>query len=133
MRVHQKVNGAIESALKGASLPPLTWHDVLIELVHAPEHRLRAVEIVGVLHMAQYNLSRLIDRMVAEGLVARVPCDDDHRGHWIVLTASGLKRQQAMYVVYARVIMQEMGAHLDEDSARKLARQLGKILPQPEG
>ena len=127
MRVHQVVTLGLEAAFKAANLPPLIWHDVLIELAHAPDHRLRPVELVGVLHMAQYNLSRLLDRMVEAGLVARAPCPDK-RGYWIVLTASGLKRQQEMYGVYARVIMQEVGAHLDEDSARKLARQLGKVL-----
>ena len=132
MRVHHKVTNALEMALRAAGLPALVWHDVLIELAHAPAHRLRPAELVGVLDMAQYNLSRLIDRMAQDGVVARAPCDDK-RGYWIVLTASGLKRQQDMYHVYAQVIMQEMGAHLDEDSARKLARQLGKILPQPKG
>lgn len=131
LRVHQRVTHALERALKAAGLPNLVWHDVLIELAHAPEHRLRPLDLVSVLGLAQYNLSRLMDRMEEAGMVARAPCDD-RRGHWIVLTASGLKRQQAMYEVYAKVIMQEIGAQLDEASARKLARHLGKILPPAE-
>ncbi len=131
MRVHQQVTLSLEGAFKAADLPPLVWHDVLIELAHAPDHRLRPVELGSVLQMAQYNLSRLLDRMVDAGLVVRAPCQDK-RGHWIVLTASGLKRQKEMYGVYVRVLMQDMGAHLGEDSARKLARQLGKVLSQPE-
>src|SRR3977135_1381041 len=76
---------AIEQDLKAGGSPPLAWYDVLLELARAPDGRLRPFEIEKVTLLAQYNLSRLLDRLEKEGLVVRAPCDDDGRGPWAVL------------------------------------------------
>src|SRR4051794_15270328 len=86
MRTRDAVLGAIERDLKAADLPPLAWYDVLWELVRAPGGRLRPVEIERETLVAQYNLSRLLDRLETEGLVARAPHPDDARGQWVVIT-----------------------------------------------
>src|SRR3979411_1901398 len=80
MRAREAVLGAIERYLKAADCLALAWYDVLLELVHAPHGRLRPFEIEKETLLAQYNLSRLLDRLAREGLVAREPRDDDGRG-----------------------------------------------------
>src|SRR6476646_3170698 len=89
MRARDAVLGAIERDLKAAGLPPLAWYDVLWELVRAPDGRLRPLEIERETLLAQYNLSRLLDRLEKAGLIAREPCPDDARGQWVVLTEKG--------------------------------------------
>ena len=74
MRARDRVLGAIEQDLKAAGCPPLAWYDVLLELSRAAEGRLRPFEIEQETLLAQYNLSRLLDRLEKEGLVAREPC-----------------------------------------------------------
>src|SRR6478752_7510203 len=69
MRAQQKLLLAIEADLKQAGMPPLGWYDVLWELVRAPDGRLRPFEIEERTLLAQYNLSRLIDRLETAGLV----------------------------------------------------------------
>ena len=83
MRAREAVLGSIEHDLKAADCPPLAWYDVLLELVRAPQGRLRPLEIEKATLLAQYNLSRLLDRLEREGLVTRAPCDDDGRGQWM--------------------------------------------------
>ena len=63
MRARETVLGAIERDLKAADCPPLAWYDVLLELVRAPQGRLRPFEIEKETLLAQYNLSRLLDRL----------------------------------------------------------------------
>src|ERR1700760_4133541 len=82
MRARDAVLGAIEVALKAAGLPPLSWYDVLLELARAPDGRLRPFDIEKQILVAQYNLSRLLDRLEKEGLVARAPHEQDARGQW---------------------------------------------------
>src|ERR1044072_4133446 len=88
-RARDRVLGAIEADLKAAGCLPLAWYDVLLELSRAPDGRLRPIEIEKVTLVAQYNLSRLLDRLEKEGLVVRAPCEDDARGQRGVITATG--------------------------------------------
>src|ERR1043165_7906384 len=88
-RARDRVLGAIEHDLKAGGAPPLAWYDVLLELSRSAEGRLRPFEIEKVTLVAQYNLSRLLDRLEQEGLIRREPCEDDARGQWVVITEKG--------------------------------------------
>ena len=127
MRARDAVLGAIERDLKAADLPPLAWYDVLWELVRAQGGRLRPFEIERETLLAQYNLSRLLDRLEKEGLIAREPCADDARGQWVVVTEKGRAMQARIWKVYAKAIEQHVGAKLDDKSAASLAELLGRL------
>src|SRR5882724_565905 len=126
MRARDAVLGAIERDLKAAGLPPLAWYDVLLELSRAPGGRLRPFEIERETLLAQYNLSRLIDRLEKEGLIAREPCADDARGQWVVITDKGRALQARIWKVYARAIERHVGEKLDDKAAALLADLLGR-------
>jgi DNA-binding MarR family transcriptional regulator len=127
MRARETVLGAIERDLKAAGCPPLAWYDVLLELVRAPEGRLRPFEIEKATLLAQYNLSRLLDRLEREGLVTREPCDDDGRGQWAVITDEGRAAQARAWKVYAKSIQKHVGDRLDDKAAATLADLLGRL------
>src|SRR5436305_5768834 len=109
IRARETVVGAVERDLKAAGLAPLSWYDVLLELSRAPEGRLRPFEIEKETLLAQYNLSRLLDRLQKEGLIRREPCDEDGRGQWVVITEKGRALQARTWKVYARAIQEHVG------------------------
>jgi DNA-binding MarR family transcriptional regulator len=121
MRAQQKLLLAIEADLKQAGMPPLGWYDVLWELVRAPDSRLRPFEIEERTLLAQYNLSRLIDRLEREGLVGRETFAEDGRGRWVVVTDAGRALRERMWVVYSMAIERHVGSKLDDTSAKALA------------
>ena len=127
IRARDQVLGAIERDLKAGDCLPLAWYDVLLELSRAPGGRLRPYEIEKETLLAQYNLSRLLDRLEKEGLVAREPCADDARGHWVVLTEKGRAMQARTWKVYARAIQRHVGEKLDDKAAAALADLLGRL------
>jgi DNA-binding MarR family transcriptional regulator len=127
VRARETVLGAIERDLKAADCPPLAWYDVLLELVRAAQGRLRPFEIERETLLAQYNLSRLLDRLEREGLVAREPCDDDGRGQWAVITDKGRAAQARTWKVYAKSIQRHVGEKLDDKAAVALADLLGRL------
>ena len=127
VRARETVLGAIERDLKAADCLPLAWYDVLLELVRAPEGRLRPFEIEKETLLAQYNLSRLLDRLEREGLVAREPCGDDGRGQWAVITDKGRGTQARTWKVYAKSIQRHVGDRLDDKAAGTLAELLGRL------
>ena len=128
VRVRDGLVAAIERDLKVAGVPPLAWYDVLLELSRAADGRLRPFEIEKETLLAQYNLSRLLDRLEKEGLIRREPCEDDARGQWVVITEEGRAAQARTWKVYARSIQQHMGEKLNERSAAALAALLGRLI-----
>src|SRR5690348_3317951 len=75
--------GQIEDDLKAAGFPCLSWYDVLLHLKRRPDGRSSPREIEDAVLFEQYNLSRLLDRMEADGLVRRIPYPGDKRRQWV--------------------------------------------------
>ena len=118
----------VEAALKQAGLPPLAWYDVLLELERASETGLRPYELERALLLAQYNLSRLLDRIERERLIERAPCPQDGRGHVLRLSARGRSMRKEMWPVYAQAIEAAVGSCLDERDAETLSALLARII-----
>jgi DNA-binding MarR family transcriptional regulator len=128
VRVEQLLMACIETDLKAAELPPLVWYDVLLELVREPEGRLRHRDLHQRMLLAKYNLSRLLDRMQAEGLIERQPVEDDGRGEFVLLTTKGRDLQKRMWPVYRRAIGRRFSGRLSGDDVEDLLRILQKLL-----
>jgi DNA-binding MarR family transcriptional regulator len=104
IRVEQSLLRKVELELEEAGLPSLDWYDVLLELDRAENDGLRHRQLHPRLLLAKYNLSRLIDRMSAAGLVRREPCEEDARGAKIVITSAGRRLRRRMWPVYEAAI-----------------------------
>ena len=126
-RARDRVLDAIERDLKAGGCPPLAWYDVLLELTRADKGRLRPFEIEKETLLAQYNLSRMLDRLEKDGLVTREPCEDDARGQWVVVTEKGRATQARTWKVYAKSIQKHVGEKLDDKAAAALAELLGRL------
>ena len=129
IRAHRSALCSVEKALRAAELPPLEWYDVLLELERGGP--LRPRDLQDRLLLAQYNLSRLLDRMEAEGAIARERCSEDARCQWIRATQAGEALRQRMWPVYAAAIQQAVGARLTNAQAERLAELLAKLSTCP--
>lgn len=125
VRAHDVALGTVEQALKAASLPPLEWYDVLLELERAGP--LRPRDLQSRLLLAQYNLSRLLDRMAAAGTVEKQACADDGRGQLVAITEAGRALRRRMWPVYAGAIEAAVGSKLGEEEAGTLADLLQRL------
>ena len=128
VRAEQTVLGKIEAELKAARLPPLSWYDVLLELSRADQGRLRPLELEHRTLLAQYNASRLIDRMEKALLVERLPHPEDGRGQLVAITAEGRALQKRIWRVYGPAIAKHVGEKLRPAEAAELARLLQKLI-----
>lgn len=132
LRAHRVALGEVECALKAAGFPPLEWYDVLLELERAGPMRPR--DLQARLLLAQSNLSRLLDRMEAAGLVEACPCASDRRGTLVAATEAGERQRRAMWPVYAGAISSAVGAHLSEAQAEELSGLLSQLTRRaPDG
>jgi DNA-binding MarR family transcriptional regulator len=92
LRAHAAVTRKLEADLIAECQLPLAWYDVLVQLVEAPQRRLRMTDLAGAVLISRSGLTRLVDRLVADGLVRREPAADDARGTFAVLTEAGYAR-----------------------------------------
>ncbi|TJV00282.1 MAG: winged helix-turn-helix transcriptional regulator [Mesorhizobium sp.] len=127
MRVSRQLVEGAEDALKQGGLPSLDWYDVLHELAEAGEGGLRPFQLIERTLFAQYNISRLLARLEADGLVEKLPVADDGRGQTIRITAKGLEMRRRMWAVYGRSIAELVGAKLRADELNALSALLGRL------
>lgn len=104
-------------------------YDVLYTLSKCPEPA-RLGELGRHVLLSQPALSRLVDRLVARGLVGREPDRADRRGVLLSLTAAGAALQREIGGRHARDVARAMRAALTadelgqlEDLCRKLAKE----------
>ncbi|HEX6119150.1 MAG TPA: helix-turn-helix domain-containing protein [Dongiaceae bacterium] len=131
VQARHAVVSAVEADAKAAAMLPLEWYDVLWDL-ERHEEGVRPFELEQRLLFAQYNLSRLVDRMVEAGLVKKAACPSDKRGHMLHITEAGRKARKATWPHYARSVNKHLGDKLSEAETEKLATLLGKLMEQSQ-
>lgn len=127
IRAQHAVLSAVEADLKAAGFPPLAWYDVLLELRRAEPDGLRPYELQQRMLLAQYNLSRLADRLHHAGNLEKRPCPDDGRGHVLRITRRGRGLLKRMWPVYGDAVARHVGDKLKDTEAGRLAALLAKL------
>jgi DNA-binding MarR family transcriptional regulator len=127
MRVPSRVLDCVEHELKKAGFPPLAWYDALLELSRAPSGELRPVELERQMLIPQYSTSRLIDKLVDEGLAARRECKIDKRGQFVEITDAGRELQKRMWSAYSTAIDKHVGSKLSDADAATLCSLLDRL------
>ena len=126
-RVYKVLLEGAEADLKSAGLPSLSWYDVLLEVYRAPKTGIRQKELGEQVLLPKYNLSRLLDRLEAQGLVERYICAEDKRGSSVCITPSGRAMLKRMWKVYGESIDQRFAQRLTQEEMRELLKVLAKL------
>ena len=94
-----------------------------------PAGRLRLSALHDLMHprYSQPGLSRLVQRMEADGLIERRPDPDDGRASLLVMTRAGRARFNRADAVYAGALREHFGRHLSAPQARALEAALAPV------
>ena len=130
LRAHAATVRELERELAAEAGMPLGWYDVLLQLVEAPDRRLRMAELADLVLLSRSGLTRLVDRLQAEGLVRREPSKDDARGTYTVLTPAGFERLRRAAPVHLDGVARHWLSHFDDDELRQLGALLRRIRPE---
>src|SRR5216684_112070 len=98
-----------------------------IRLMRVQSRVLDAVELEKQMLIPQYSTSRLIDRLVDEGLAARRECKIDKRGQFVEITEAGRELQKKMWGAYSAAIEKHVGSKLCDADAAKLCGLLDRL------
>jgi DNA-binding MarR family transcriptional regulator len=102
-------------------------YGVLVTLSEAPDHRMRMCDLAGRGHLSPSGLTRLVDRLVKEGLVGRRPADDDRRVTMAGLTPQGLARLEAAAPEHVGGVRRHFMDHLSRAQIRQLGNALSAV------
>jgi DNA-binding MarR family transcriptional regulator len=128
LNAHAAVTGEVERRLADAGLPPLSWYDVLWALRRAPGRALRMRDLASaVVTISPSGLTRLVDRIEADGLLERRACKTDRRGFEAVLTPQGVAMLRRMWPVYAGVLRDHLVGPLSEGGAAAVSEGLARV------
>jgi len=128
LTAHDTLIDAIDRELLAADRLPLHWYDVLIELVEAPENRLRLHELAQKVVLSRSGLTRLVDKLEAAGFLRREVAADDRRGAFAVLTDTGKDAVRASWPVYSKGIATYFASHITEEEAQTIRDVFARIL-----
>jgi DNA-binding MarR family transcriptional regulator len=105
----------------------LTEYDVLFNLSRQPGRRLRIRDLGGHMLISQPSVSRMVDRLVGRGLVAKANDPDDARGIIVELTEDGFDLFRRVAKSHMRSITARVGGALDDEELRELDRLCTKL------
>ena len=133
LTVHARITEILERELEAERELPLGWYDVLVQLSEVEDGRLRMHNLAQLVLLSRAGLTRLVDRMARASLVERVPCEDDRRGTYVVMTASGARALGAAAPVHLRGVHEHFVRHLDAAELKTLEASMNRILRAESG
>ena len=128
--VYQSVLHDVVRTLEGEAGLDSGVFSALAHLARAePAGRMRLSELHELMHprYSQPGLSRLVQRMEADGLVERRVDPDDGRAAVVVMTRAGRARFTRADAVYAAALREHFGQHVTATQARALEAALAPI------
>ncbi len=108
-----------------ADFPPglsFNEYDVLFNLSRLPGRSARMRDLNGVVLLSQPSISRLVDRLVARGLLERLPDPTDRRGTVVHLTDAGYRTFLDVAAQHMKSIERTVGPALSKEQLDELQR-----------
>ena len=89
---HALLTRRLDEDLRAGEGLTLGEYSALLQVAEAPGRSLRMNQLATGIFLSRSGVTRLIDRLEADGLITRSTCTDDGRGALAVLTDAGLAR-----------------------------------------
>jgi DNA-binding MarR family transcriptional regulator len=127
VRAHFAVTRRLSAQLSADHGLSLNAYEALLRLVRAPDSRMRRVDLANDLLLTAGGVTRLLDGLEREGLVAREECESDRRVSYAVLTKAGRDKLREASKSHTRQIRELLGGTFDDDELAQLAALLDRL------
>lgn len=121
-RAQAHVSRRLDEDLRAEHGLSLQEYVALLILAESPERRLRMGRLADSLTLSKSGATRLIDRLVDDGLVDRVTCASDLRGAEAALTDAGLNRLRRAAPTHLRGIADYFLSAIETDDLEVVER-----------
>jgi DNA-binding MarR family transcriptional regulator len=122
VRAQAHVSRRLDEDLRAEHGLSLQEYVALLILAESPDRRLRMGRLADSLTLSKSGATRLIDRLVDQGLVDRVTCSSDLRGAEAALTEPGLNRLRKAAPTHLRGIGDYFLSAIDDSDLEVVQR-----------
>lgn len=129
LRVHADLVRRLDAGLRASHGLSLSSYEVLMLLGTSPRGRMRISELSGATLLSVSGMSRMVDRLVRDGLAVRESCEEDGRGAEVALTASGRGRLRVARAAHLADVRREFLARFSADELGVMAGYWSRIEP----
>jgi DNA-binding MarR family transcriptional regulator len=126
---HARLGRVLEAEMLARSGMPLAEFDVLFQINAADGRQLRMNELAERVLLSRAGITRLVDRLVEDGLVARVKCPSDLRGSFAVITDTGRERLEAARPGHLSDVKRHFLDSFSRAELEEMAALLGREFP----
>ena len=130
LRVHALLVEQLDDELRLEQQLPLSSYDVLVNLARTPRGQLRMRELADQILMTKSGLTRIVDVLERQGLVERIPAEEDGRGLCAKLTPQGREKFHAAHRVHLRGIRSRFLDKLTTSQLAPLVDAWHAIMPE---
>ena len=127
---HARVSRRLDEELRAEHDLSFAEYDAILTIAQAPDRRIRMGQLAEEVLLSKSGVTRLIDRLVQDGLVERSACLADARGAEAVLTERGLDRLRAASRTHLRGISEHFLAVIDTEALENLERSMTAVARQ---
>lgn len=117
----------LDSELQAKHGMTVSDYDVLVQLRDSDEQSLTMGELSQRTYLTRSGMTRLVQGLEADGLVARRACAADARRSWAVLTELGRERLEDARCTHHAGIRRVFADHFTTEEAEQLSELLGRI------
>ena len=107
---------------------PFDWFEVLIEVIEAPNQRIKMTDLARLTLRSKSGATRLVDRLEEAGLVQREASPEDRRAVFVTLTDNGRALFERVRAPVVEILIDRFAAHLSPKEARFISLALSKVL-----
>lgn len=128
LRTHATLVRELDEELTERHGLPLSSYDVLVQLESAPDGRLRMSHLADAVLLSRSGLTRLVARLVDQGLIERLECKNDARGAFAAITELGRERLDEARATHRAGVRERFLGRLGEREQRQLAKAWRRVL-----
>ena len=132
LRAHRVLFDAVDGELRDRVGLSFALWEVLLLLAAAPDQRLRMVDITKQMCVSKSNVTQLVDRLEAAGLVAREFSSSDRRLTYARPTPRGAEASRLGWEVFNAAAQAHFSKHVSKAEIKNLVSGLTKVLAAHE-
>jgi DNA-binding MarR family transcriptional regulator len=130
LEAQARVTRRLDEELRAEHDLSLAEYDALLTIAEAPERTIRMRRLADRVILSKSGVTRLIDRLVLDGLVERRACASDARGAEAVLTPAGLDRLRHASRTHLRGIAEHFLAAVDAADLPTIEHSMRSVVDQ---
>ena len=133
LRAHAAARRRFNSDLLSGHDLTLNDYEVLLHLAHAPDRRMRRVDLASDVFLTPSGITRLLAGLERAGYVERASCDSDARVTYAQLTDSGFEKLREAASTHVLGIRSHFGDRFSPEELTTLGELLARLpLEGPE-